>query len=505
MAVRAVRATPAVRAEEFTLAHWPEMVLFVLAMGVGIASVKAPILGLAFGALIVAIGVAALDNITFERGLTMLLVGGAMAMGYGWANLGIPGPIPIPLTEILLFPLVGIAVLNPRTRIDKKTLIPLALFGLLVAVRLLFDYPVWHIYAVRDTTEAVEASILLVGYRAVVRDGIEFWIKNMRYLAAIVLAWGTVYPMFPSLTTATGPTVGLQRPTSLLDPTGVKFSVIAAALYFVVFSRGWIRQLAVLGLVTGLLGVYQARTLFILLPVSILVLGWATHRLGKSFAFLMAALLLGIGVIMWAQTRGVVGGNHQQTSLSYTTAELGTLAGKQGPHSATIAARSGFLREDLRFVFKSPFTAIVGVGLGPDLTFGQYVGNQGQLVRNPHNDYLEQLTRLGILGFSLWMAVLFRLIVPIAKAARRGQGSAERFCAWILASCVVYLGVAGAQPLLSFPYGAIPLFFLLGMGAAAAKQVKAKAQVSLTYANPRMEWEPRLPTVEPAPERSLTA
>jgi hypothetical protein len=103
------------------------------------------------------------------------------------------------------------------------------------------------------------------------------------------------------------------------------------------------------------------------------------------------------------------------------------------------------------------------------------------------------------------MAVLFRLIVPIAKAARRGQGSAERFCAWILASCVVYLGVAGAQPLLSFPYGAIPLFFLLGMGAAAAKQVKAKAQVSLTYANPRMEWEPRLPTVEPAPERSLTA
>jgi hypothetical protein len=485
MASRAVRATPTVRVEEAALAHWPEIALFVLAIGVGIASVKAPLWGLAIGVLIVAIGVGALDNITFERGLTMVLVGGAMAMGYGWANIGIPGPIPIPLTEMLLIPLVGIAILNPRTRIDKKVLIPLTLFGLLVAVRLLFDYPVWHIYALRDTTQAVEASVLLVGYRAVLRDGIDYWIKNMRYLAAVVLAWGTVYPIFPSLTTATGPTVGLQRPTSILDPTGVKFSVIAAALYFVVFSRGWIRQLAVLGLVTGLLGVYQARTLFILLPLSILVLGWATHELRKSFVLLMAGLLLGIGVIMWAQTRGVVGDNHQQTSLSYVTAELGTLAGKQGPHAATIEDRSNFLKEDLKLVFHSPFTAIVGVGLGPDLTFGRYIGHQGQLVRNPHDDYLEQLTRLGILGFCLWMAVVLGLIIPIAKASRRGNGSAEKFCAWILTSSLVYLGVAAAQPLLSFPYGAIPLFFLLGMGAACAKQIASNEHRSLRYVGPR--------------------
>jgi hypothetical protein len=453
-----------------------------------VASVKAPILGLAIGALVVAIGVAAVDSITFERGLTLLLVGGAMAMGYGWANLGIPGPIPIPLTEILLLPLVGLALINPTTRIDKNVLIPLSLFGLLVAVRLLFDYPVWGIYAVRDTTEAVEALVLVVGYRAIVRDGVEYWIKKMRYLAAIVLAWGTVYPMFPSLTTGGGLTVGLQRPTSILDPTGVKFSVIAAALYFVVFSKGWIRQLAVLGLVTGLLGVYQARTLFIFLPLSILVLGWATHRLGKSFAFLMAGLLLGIGVMVWAQTHNVVGGNHQVASLSYATAELGTLAGQDGPHAATIEARSGFIKEDLKAVFHSPFTAMVGVGLGPDLTFGQYIGNQGQLVRNPHNDYLEQLTRLGIVGFCLWMAVLLQLIVRIGKAAHGGHGEAEKFCAWVLASCVVYLGVAAAQPLLSFPYGAIPLFFLLGMGAAAAKQVGQRLPARVSVGGPPRDW-----------------
>lgn len=456
----------------------PWVALIILAIGAGVTTVVAPLFGLAIAAMVMALGVAVTDRTILERGLTLLLVGGAMAMGYGWANLGVPGPIPIPLTEILLLPLVAIALSDPETRLDKNILIPLCLFGLLVAVRLIFDYPVWGIYAVRDTTEAVEAFVLVVGYRAVMRDGVEFWIKHMRYLAGIVLAWGAIYPMFPSLTSAAGPTVGLQRPTSILDPTGVKFSVIAAALYFVVFSKGWIRQLAVLGLVTGLLGIYQARTLFILLPVSILLLGWATHRLGKSFAFLMVALLLGIGVILWAETQGVVGGNHQTTSLTYTTAELGTLAGQTGPHSATIQARSGFLKEDLRFVFRSPFTAMVGVGLGPDLTFGQYVGNQGQLVRNPHDDYLEQFTRLGILGFSLWMIVLLQLIVPTAKAARSGSGQAEKFCAWILASSVVYLGVAAAQPLLSFPYGSIPTFFLLGMGVAARKYAKSETRAS---------------------------
>jgi hypothetical protein len=484
-------ATRPVRMERSALApseNWPALGLFLVAAMVGVASVKAPIVGLAIGALVVAIGVAAVDSVIFERSLTMLLVGGAMAMGYGWANIGIPGPIPIPLTEILLLPLVALALLNPDTRVERRILVPLSLFGLLVAVRLLFDFPVWHIYALRDTTEAVEAFVLVVGYRAVMRDGVSFWIKNMRYLAGLVLAWGTVYPLFPSLTTSAGPTVGLQRPTSILDPTGVKFSVIAAALYFVVFSKGWVRQIAVLGLVTGLLGVYQARTLFILLPLSILVLGWAMHRLGRSFAFLMAGLLLGIGVILWAQTHAVQGGNHQQTSLQYTTDELGTLAGHQGPHSATIAARQGFLKEDLRFVFHSPFTAVVGVGLGPDLTFGQYIGNQGQLVRNPHDDYLEQLTRLGILGFSLWIAVLLNLLVPIARAARRGFGETEKFCAWILASGLVYLGVAGAQPLLSFPYGSIPLFFLLGMGAAAATRVALSQGPPPKPIGPPRDW-----------------
>ena len=33
----------------------------------------------------------------------------------------------------------------------------------------------------------------------------------------------------------------------------------------------------------------------------------------------------------------------------------------------------------------------------------------------------------------------------------------------------VYLGIAATQPLLAFPYGTVPLFFIMGMGIAAAR------------------------------------
>jgi len=84
----------------------------------------------------------------------------------------------------------------------------LVLFALLVASRVAFDYPVWGVYAIRDTTAAIEAFILLVGYRAIARDGIDYWISRCRYLAVAVLVYGAVYPFLGDVK---APNVGLQR------------------------------------------------------------------------------------------------------------------------------------------------------------------------------------------------------------------------------------------------------------------------------------------------------
>jgi hypothetical protein len=97
------------------------------------------------------------------------------------------------------------------------------------------------------------------------------------------------------------------------------------------------------------------------------------------------------------------------------------------------------------------------------------------MVRKPHNDYLEVFARTGLIGFALFIWLLVTWIAPIVRKARSGSGEAEKFCAWVLAASAVYLGVAAVQPLLSWPYGTIPLFLLLGMGMGAAKAQEQEA------------------------------
>ena len=456
----------------------------LLALMTGIASAMLPLAAFAIVLLLLLVGAASLSLVNVERGATLLLVGGATLLGKGWANLGIPGAVPLPITELLFIPLAGIALLVRRTRLEPRVLVPLVLFALLVAVRVVFDYPVWGIYAIRDTTAAIEAFILLVGYRAITRDGIDYWISRCRYLAVAVLIYGAVYPFLDHIK---GPSIGLQRQASLFDPTGVKFSVIAFGIYFLAFGKGWVR-LGSLGLVTGLLGLYQARTLYIMLPLAVLALGWARHNFGRILMQIVPALAIAFLIISTLASAAIVG-TEGPVSTSFISSHLKTLVGETGPNSKTIIARQDFFTQTIDFVFQSPGTAIVGVGLGPDLTFGQWVGDEGQLVRNPHNSYLESFARTGFLGFGLWMMLLLSCVIPIAQRARSGSGPVERFCGWTFAGSLVYLGVAGAQPILAFPYGTVPLFFLLGMGLAASRlprQATALPEGTLLF-KPRAE------------------
>jgi O-antigen ligase len=438
--------------------------LVVVAGGLTIA--EYPLIAIAAAVLVLAAGAATLDPVAAERAATLLLLYGVMILGKGWANLGIPGAVPIPATEIVFIPLAFLALRDRSTRLDSRILLPLFLFATLVGIRLLFDYPEWRILAIRDTTPALEAFILVIGYRAVMRDGVESWYRRMGYIAAVVLIYGTVYPFFGN-TELAGPTVGLQRDAPLYDPTGVKFSVIAMSLYFWISGKGWVR-FASLGLAIGLLAQYQARTLYLMLPIAVLVAGWATRSSLKSLVRIVPAVLIAVLIFAWASANAIQG-TEGPVSADFLTSHLSTLTGAEGPNAKTIEARQGFIVQTIDEVSQNPGTTLVGLGLGPDLTFGQWIGDQGQLVRNPHNSYLETFARTGLVGFVLWMWILLGCLIPIARRARSGSGVSERFCAWILAASVVYLGVAAAQPIMAFPYGAVPVFFILGMGVAVSK------------------------------------
>jgi len=450
-----------------SVSNWPLLCVggVAVAMG-GYAVAESSMIAIAAAAAVFAVGAASLNLITAERAVTLVLLYGVMLLGKGWANLGIPGAIPIPATEILFVPLAAVALFDRPTRLDARILVPLCLFACLVGTRLLFDYPVWRIFAIRDTTPALEAFILLIGHRAVMRDGVQAWIRRMRHLTVIVLIYGTVYP-FVSNAGVTSPSVGLQRDAPLFDPTGVKFSVIAMSLYFWIFGKGWVRYLS-LGLAMGLLAQYQARSLYLMLPIAVLVAGWATRSSLRTLARIIPAVVIAGLIVLWASAMAIEG-TEGPVSTDFLSSHLNTLTGADGPNAKTIDARQDFFAKTVSEVAQNPGTLIVGLGLGPDLTFGQWIGKEGQLVRNPHNSYLETFARTGLLGFGLWMSVLLGCLIPIARRARSGFGPTERFCGWILAAAVVYLGVAAVQPIMAFPYGSVPTFFLLGMGVAASK------------------------------------
>lgn len=443
--------------------------IFLVAAGTGLAVAGFPMIALVVAAAVLVVGVASRDTAPMERRLTSLLLFGGFVLGYGFANIGIKaGPVALPATEILFLPLAVLALARRSTRMPARVLVPMVLFITVVFVRLFFDFPKYGPLAIRDTTMAIEVFIAVVGYRAVARDGIRPWIKRMGYvLLGVLLYGGLLYP-WEDMLAGIGPTVGLQRPVPLFDLRGTKFSVIGAALFYLCYKRGW-KQSTVVGLVFGLLAVFQARTLYILFPLSIFLLGWLRRQQLKMALKLIPVAILGVALLMGATKLGFEG-RRGAVNADFVAAHAGTLLGNEGPAAGTIEGRQKWFTATMEATTKNLATTSVGLGLGTDLTFGMLQGEEGQDVRKPHDDYLEIFGRFGLLGFGLFIWMLLSMLIPIAKKARRKEGETSLFCAWVFATSFVYMGVAGAQPLLSFPYGSVPLFFLLGMGFAAARR-----------------------------------
>jgi O-antigen ligase len=94
------------------------------------------------------------------------------------------------------------------------------------------------------------------------------------------------------------------------------------------------------------------------------------------------------------------------------------------------------------------------------------------MTRKPHNDYVEIISRYGLVGAILWTGLFASLLLPIWRAATsRTHSEKERaFLVWVIAAAFGYMFIAGTQPLLAFPYGTLPLFMLLGMGLAQARR-----------------------------------
>jgi len=439
----------------------PQVALAVL-VGVLLAS------GLRWTALVAVSAVLLLGMTRRLRLVSMLataLLAGALVLDYGFSNLGFRvGAIPFPIPDLLLVLLLLFYVGSSGSRPPLRLVVPILLLLAFVGVRLIVDIPRWGTDALRDSTTALETLALLIGYQAARAEKPDKWVRRFRVILAGVLIYGLAFPWRESLA-ALGPTVGLQQAVPLLGYVGGA-TVIAAALFFSVFGRPLTKVLAVSASVV-VIAFLQLRGLYVLLPLGFLLLAWCLRRSARTILLIILAGVLGVWGLSFLGSVGYRG-RLGPIDASFYSAHVRTLLGESGPGAGSLRHRIVWTESILSDLTDSPATILTGLGLGMDLALG-FTSQAGIAVRKPHNDYLEALARLGIVGLLLFTWIVTVPLLDIGRCARRGNEPNSRFCAWAFASCVVYLGMAATQPLLAYSSATIPLFFWLGMGAAAAE------------------------------------
>jgi O-Antigen ligase len=399
--------------------------------------------------------------------LLWVTLGAALVFGYGFANVGLTGRFPIPLSDVALAVLFGRYLLfNNKWDLPRLCLAFAGALFLVACVRLFFDYRLWGSAALRDFTLYPELAFLLVGYWAMLEFGLERWRRALTWIFLAQLAYFALYPIRAHVQ-GISPQVGLQKSVPLLgDYSGYSPAVVSAFLFFALLRplrcSYWIAALCLVPV-----AVIQQRGLYLATATAILVVvGFGKNRSGlKLRKHVVTALVLGL-VAMTASASVGLSGRLNKVSPAFAIAQVKTLTGHNGPGSGSAAARTEWLHNTLHRVGSTPNGWLWGVGLGPDLAFGFQSGG----VRKPHDDYLEMFARVGVIGILLFFGLLAGLLSPLISGARRLGPEAASFIWWVLGTAAAYLIVAGTQPLLAYPYGTMPLFLAGGAGLALARR-----------------------------------
>lgn len=450
--------------------HALRVALIVLCLlAVGALSVLVPA---AVGLLVLAAGAALRGRRLFQDAL-LFLVGGSVVLTYGFSNLGLSfGGLPVPLAEIVLLPLVGWCLLRGRSlRSIGPPAVFLAMFLALAVLRLIVDFPEHGALAVRDFTLPIEALMLLVGYWAFNAYGIRWASKLFLIVFLAVVAYGLSFPWGQTLA-ALGPTVGLQQPVALLglyDGTG---PAVATALIFllVTLRAPWSVLLGAACLAQ--LAILQMRGLYLAVPLALVAALLASGRLPIPLPSRLLASVVVAGLILLLVSPLVPSGRLGPVTASFTTSQIGTLLGKEGPGEGSYAIRVEWLGQTLTRLREKPEYLIWGTGLGTDLASG-FATNASVSVRKPHNDHVEITARFGLIGLTLWVGLLTSTLLPGWRATRSRHLLPEerQFLVWTLPAITIYLVIAATQPLLAYPNGTVPLFIIMGMILALARQL----------------------------------
>jgi len=393
--------------------------------------------------------------------LAWIVFAGLLTWSWGFSNIALPlGVAAVPACEVIF----GALAFHTRSRwlpVLRAEVpgwgVAAIVMGFLVIARLVVDFPRFGSLAVRDALFMADLAAFPVGIAVGLIVGAARTERAVEVSLKIAVAWFLLFPARDAIANF-GPMVGVLKPVPLFTFLTAGTGAAIALLWFLP-SRGSAAFLwSSLSLVV--LAMVQNRGQYVGIPLALAV-GFMVRRSGSSSgraARLSGAALVLIVVIAVAPP---LPGRMGQVSLDTVIEQVGTLRGDEGLGSGSADLRKDWVSTVLNEVNVDPVKQAFGVGLGPDLLNG-YRGPGGELIRKPHNDFLEMFARMGLAGLLAWLALL---AIPI-RAMVRGAQTGSRMCRWGVEAHVVLLVSALTQPLFAFAYGGIVYWFIAGLAIA---------------------------------------
>lgn len=414
-----------------------------------------------------------------------IALGGYLFFGKSFAYLHVPG-IPAFIGEIVLALGVvetfrGRAILR-RVIAQSPALQALLAFVLLGAARLTFDIRAYGLLAVRDSAiwyYALIAMITVVALRARPEIFVH-WETAYRRAIPWFLLWAPLAVVLSRALASGAPRVP-DSSVSMLSFKPGDFGVQAAmalAFWWLVRPVGMTKHhrrrvwgLTAAGFVALLIAGTQNRG-GLVTGLLILVGAWLYSPTKAKLFFIgasMLAALLAFAVLFDVQV--ALGG--RELSVAQLTENVTSLLGRSdaGNLDETVEWREQLWTQAVRDVTDDS-DIVTGFGFGPNIA-ERYGINHGAgpeeegALRSPHNSHLSVLTRMGGIGFTLWLVVLLAWVIPMTRLAlrlRRANARDAGLVAWCALSVCGLVLNANFDPTLEGPQVAIWFWTLYGIG-----------------------------------------
>jgi hypothetical protein len=462
---------------------------FVIATGLGVFVAAYPLVGLGgVGACLALFGISrwCRGRLELWQAFVLLAMTPYVVLNYGFDNLTVgTGGLRLPVGELLMFLALASVVLGrQRTLVHSMLLDPpvvcLTVLLLLTCAHLAVDVPRYGLYAVRDSSMFFEAAFLILGV---------IWGRNLRstqllmrwlfFIFVLNLLYSYTFPWGDQIQ-AVSPVSGVFHAVPFIGNYQMSaLFLVLGALYCIWVGPSvvrWPRWSLVLLAVAQLggLAILQVRAMYVGIVLVFVIL--LLLRETKKLVGLATTLGLGFATLL--------------VMLSAVSLTGIKLQGRMGPvdfsfieqHAKTVLAlgdpnarmshdvdRGDWYQEVWDRVRSSPSNLAIGVGFGQVLI--DFENEQGIPVRQPHNSSLTVLARLGFGGLSIWLVFVGMVIVRYVRFLRTPYITAgvSTVVLWLFLQFILTLLDASVQPSLEFSHGAIPFYFLLGLGFATMR------------------------------------